>query len=85
MNAGDKEQLQKAFGKVIKNLRLESNISQVELAERGGFNRTYVSDLERGIKQASLSTIVRLSNALEIKPNELMKRLDSIFEKRSTS
>lgn len=80
MDAGDKKQLQLALGKVIKNLRSESNISQIELSERGKFNRTYVSDLERGKKQASLSTIIRLSNAFGIQPSELMQRFEKLIE-----
>lgn len=80
MNAGDKEQLQIAFGKVIRNLRTEKNISQLELSERGKFNRTYISDLERGKKQASLSTIIRLSNAFETKPHQLVQRLEKMIE-----
>jgi transcriptional regulator with XRE-family HTH domain len=50
------------------------------LAERGDFNRTYVSDLERGIKQPSLFTIVRLSYALKIKPSELLEKVEKNIE-----
>lgn len=80
MKAGEKEQLQIAFGKVIKTLRLERDISQLELSELGRFNRTYISDLERGKKQASLSTIVRLSNAFGIKSHELIQRFENIIK-----
>lgn len=82
MNAGNKTKLLRAFGKVIEELRLERNISQAELAERGDFQRTYISDLERGVKQPSLSTIVRLSNAFNIKPSELVRQLEDLIEIR---
>lgn len=76
MKAGNTEELLKVFGVIIQNLRLDKNLSQAELAERGDFNRTYISDLERGKKQASLSTILRLADALEIDPSELMEYLE---------
>lgn len=76
MDAAEKKHIQEVFGVVIKGLRKEKNISQLELAERGNFNRTYVSDLERGVKQASLSTILRLAGALEVQPYELLKLLE---------
>ena len=57
-----KKQLQEDFGRVMKGLRNERNLSQVELAERGGFNSIYKSDLEKGIKQTSLLTILSPSN-----------------------
>jgi len=73
MTTGEKKKLQQAFGKTIERLRLEKNMSQAELAEEGEFNRTYISDLERGLKQPSLSTIVRLSKALKIRLATLME------------
>lgn len=81
MKAGNTEEILKVFGMIIQNLRLDMNISQAELAERGDFNRTYISDLERGKKQASLSTILRLAEALEVQPHELMKFLEREIDK----
>lgn len=80
MEKADKRKLQQAFGKTIGQLRLEQNISQAKLAERGNFNRTYISDLERGIKQPSLSTIVRLAYAFEMKSSELIEQFEKLFE-----
>ena len=78
MKAGDKLKLQQAFGEVIEKLRLERNLSQADLAELGDFNRTYISDLERGLKQPSLSTIVRLSNAFKMKTSDLIQEFESL-------
>lgn len=76
MEAGEKSKLLEAFGKVLEELRLERNLSQAELAELGDFNRTYISDLERGLKQASLSTIIRLAKAFEMQPSDLLIELE---------
>lgn len=80
MKAGDKVRLQQTFGRVVKKIRLEGNISQAELAVRGDFNRTYISDLERGLKEPSLSTIMRLSYAFKILPSELIQQLEGLIE-----
>jgi len=81
MKTEEKEQLQQLFGEVIRKIRMENNLSQIELAERGDFNRTYISDLERGIKQASLTTIVRLADALNIKAEILVHRFEELRDK----
>lgn len=83
MDASEKEHIQEVFGEVIKELRNQKNISQIELAERGQFNRTYISDLERGLKQASLSTILRLAGALDVQPHELIMLLERRIEDHS--
>jgi transcriptional regulator with XRE-family HTH domain len=78
MKTEEKRQLQQLFGEVIREIRMENNLSQIELAERGDFNRTYISDLERGIKQASLTTIIRLADALNIKAEKLVHRFEKL-------
>ena len=68
----------KVFGSVLKLVRSGRNISQEKLAELCDLDRTYISLLERGLRQPSLTTIFKLCEALEIKPSELL----SIIEKR---
>jgi len=63
---------EEAFGLVLKKLRKEKNISQEKLALDGGLDRTFISLMERGLRQPSLTTIIQISDALEIKPDELM-------------
>lgn len=54
------------FGKNIKKYRLESKISQEKLAELTGLHRTYISDIERGLRSISLNNIEKLSIALNV-------------------
>jgi transcriptional regulator with XRE-family HTH domain len=61
-----------AFGKVLKRLREERGLSQEAVELEGGSHRTFVSDLERGIKTPSLTTIVKLAEVLKISPADLM-------------
>lgn len=67
------------IGKVLKKLRLIKKLSQEELAARSSLDRTYISMLERNIKQPTITTIFLLSEALEIKPSEFVKELEEEF------
>ncbi|MHC1760562.1 MAG: helix-turn-helix domain-containing protein [Negativicutes bacterium] len=50
----------------LKNLRIDSKLSQAELAERSGISQGYLSSLERGEKQPTLPILKRLAEALGI-------------------
>lgn len=55
-----------AFGKAIRRIRQDKNISQEELADMCGLHRTYISDVELGKRNISLENIDRIADALEI-------------------
>jgi len=63
---------EKAFGLVLKKLRNKINLSQEKLAFECNLDRTFISLLERGLRQPSLTTIIEISSALNIQPDELM-------------
>jgi transcriptional regulator with XRE-family HTH domain len=65
----------KAFGVLLQEARKSKGISQEKLAELSDLHRTYISDLERGLRNPTLSTIVTLANALEVTASELLKDL----------
>jgi len=64
-----------AFGHVIRELRNQQNISQEKLALISDMDRTFISLLERGLRQPSLKSILRLSESLKIRPGELIDRV----------
>jgi len=53
-----------AFGKVLRQLRQEAGLTQEELGFQSDLRRTYVSILELGQQQPSLTTILKLAKAL---------------------
>lgn len=65
---------QNAFGRTLKKLRVARGFSQEELAFRAEVHRTYVSQLERGVKSPSLKTIARLARALGLSPSALVRK-----------
>ncbi|WP_301003465.1 helix-turn-helix transcriptional regulator [Pseudoalteromonas sp.] len=69
-----------AFGQVLKQLRKEKGLSQEKLAELCGLDRTYVSMLERGKRQPTLTTIFKIGNVLHIKPYKLVLRIEESID-----
>ena len=60
------------LGKKIRELRVEQGYSQERLGEITGLDRTYISGVERGVRNPSLRSIERLAKALKVKVSELV-------------
>jgi transcriptional regulator with XRE-family HTH domain len=67
--------IKKAFGEVLKEVRTARGMSQDALAFASDLDRTYISLLERGLRQPSLSTLFSLAAALDTTAEELVKRV----------
>jgi len=67
----------KIFGQVLRKLREDKKISQEKLAEYCDLDRTYISLLERGLRQPTLTTIFSLSKALDIQPSEMIEKVQA--------
>lgn len=65
--------IRKKFGKRLRQLREERGWSQEEFADRAGLHRTYVSAVERGVRNPTLSVLERLAKALSMKLSELVQ------------
>ena len=70
--------LSQVFGKVLRSERIKINLSQEKLAELADLDRSYISLLERGLKQPSLATIFALSKALGIKPHQFIEEVEKM-------
>jgi transcriptional regulator with XRE-family HTH domain len=68
----DKKLPTKIFGEVLQKLRLQQALTQDQLAERAGTERSHISALERAEKAPALATIFILANALSIPAGELI-------------
>ena len=69
----EERSLQIIFGEVLRQFRLTNGFTQEKLAELTELHDRYISLLERGLRQPSLTTIFKLSHALNISPIELLK------------
>ncbi|MGA0570989.1 helix-turn-helix domain-containing protein [Variovorax sp. VNK109] len=56
--------LSQKFGAVVRELRIEAGLSQVEFGERCGFYQTYLSRVERGQANPTLNAMDVIANAL---------------------
>ena len=64
------------FGQAVRLRRHVLSLSQEELAGRAGLNRTYVTDVERGSRNLSLSTLEKLATALETPLFVMLRDMD---------
>lgn len=77
MNA---DKLKTTFGLLLKKVRKEKGLSQEQLAHDSSLDRTYISMLERGINQPSLSTLFVLAEKLDMKASAFVIALEDTEE-----
>lgn len=58
---------------LLKDVRKKKSISQEKLAEKTGLNRIFISLIETGKRNPTLTTICKISQGLDIKASELLK------------
>lgn len=67
-----------ALGEAVRQLRLEAEMSQEELAEAAGTDLTQVGGVERGVRNPSYTTMLRLAGALGTSVGEMATRADRL-------
>lgn len=65
--------LRETLAKNIKDIRLSKHLSQEELADICGLHRTYISDIERGIRNISVDNIEKIADGLGVEPSQLLE------------
>lgn len=68
----------KHFGETLAALRIERGLSQEELAHEAGLHRTFISLVELGKRQPTLTTVFELAAALEVRPSLLLRRTEKL-------
>lgn len=74
--------IEAAFARVLKRRRTLANVSQEELAFRANVDRTFVSRLERGARQPTLTTLIGLGLALGTTATELVQETEAELSAR---
>jgi len=74
------EVVQQALGARIRQLREKKGWSQEDFAARSGLHRTFVGNIERGLKNTTILTLVMVSRALGITVSELLRGLEKRVE-----
>lgn len=79
-NDAKRENLLRAFGSVVRARREELELTQEEVAHRSGLHRIYIGDIERGTRNVALANIWRLSSALNLTAEEMMRRIAAMLD-----
>ncbi len=71
------EDLRLLFGKRIAQLRKDKGLSQDKLAWEGDMARSFIGEVERGLRNPTLINICKLADALGVKKGDLFDLIDS--------
>jgi transcriptional regulator with XRE-family HTH domain len=75
------DDLQRAFGEVVRRLRLGAGVSQEALAGAAGLHRTYVGLLERGLRMPSILVARQLAHALGTTTPDLIREAEQLLDR----
>ena len=75
----DQQTIQQVFGIVLRSLRERKGWSQEELAFECELDRTFISMLERGVRQPTLTSIFVIAEALGVKPSRLLGKVERLL------
>ncbi len=75
-----RDSIKLAFGTILHKYRLQQHLSQEKLAELANLDRTYISQIERGLKSPSIQTLFALAQALHIKAYLLISEVENELE-----
>ncbi len=69
--------LQIEFGKLLKNLRMAKGLSQEQMSFKTGLTRNFISLIECGNRQPTIKSLFAIADALDEKPSDIIKMLES--------
>jgi transcriptional regulator with XRE-family HTH domain len=67
------------LGMNVRRWREEKQLTQEALAERAELDPTYISGIERGVRNPSVLSVVRIARALGVTTSKLMEKVDDEF------
>lgn len=70
--------LAEKFGLKVRSLRQERGWSQEEFAHLSGLDRTYVSGIERGVRNPTLEIIGQIARGFDLRLSELLDGVEAI-------
>ncbi len=70
----------RAFGGAVRTFREKCALSQEKLSFESGLDRTYISGVERGVRNPTIEVIQRLATALQTKSSKLFALTEKLFE-----
>lgn len=71
MNSVSKSDIDKIFGKILREFRIKSGLTQEQLSEKLGISLKYISRIENGNNGIKTQTLIKYMNILGVTPNTL--------------
>ena len=82
----DEDNLAKMFMPgVLRRYRDAAGLSQQDLADRVGIGKSYISSLELGYRAPNLNLLVKIADALHIRPGQLVDEMVADAQKSSSN
>lgn len=72
---------QAAFGLALRTLRIAADMSQEQLGLESGVQRNFISLIETGQNQPTISTVFKLAAALDVRPSKLVAMAEKHLDK----
>jgi transcriptional regulator with XRE-family HTH domain len=68
-----------AFGRALRRLRMERGMTQEQVGFEADLRRTFISVLELGQQQPTLTTIIKIAKVFGVTPSELLREAERDF------
>jgi transcriptional regulator with XRE-family HTH domain len=78
------DSLKEAFGDAVRKSRLSAGLSQEKLAELADIHRTYIGDVERGLRNIALVNMYRISAALGVPLSSIIRDMEKSIDASGT-
>jgi transcriptional regulator with XRE-family HTH domain len=76
MTMPDRDRILISFGRNVARIRDDRGFSQDELAEKADLDRTYISGIERGVRNPGIKAVLQIAKALSSPVSELCKGVE---------
>jgi transcriptional regulator with XRE-family HTH domain len=67
---------EKAFGQALREIREGRKVSQERLALEAGLDRTYISLIERGVRNPTIRALVKVAEVLKVPPAQIVQAME---------
>jgi transcriptional regulator with XRE-family HTH domain len=80
----DRSAIQVRLGRAVKRIRVERGLTQEQVSAVSGLHPTYISDIERGVRNPSFEAITRLADGIGVTVADIGRGFDDQDEATET-
>jgi transcriptional regulator with XRE-family HTH domain len=83
-DVADRSAIQVRLGRAVKRIRVERGLTQEQVSAISGLHPTYISDIERGVRNPSFEAITRLADGIGVTVADIGRGFDDQDEPAET-